>query len=298
MDQIHKYKWGFSVLHYKTIEMTIQCVESLQNLYKDDVHLVIVDNGSKDGTAEILNDRYAGGDVRVIVSDENLGFSKGNNIGYMYLKDIGCDFIVLLNNDVIAVQDNFIDRIETEYENGGFDILGPMILNGKLEIVHTYPQTPVHCTISSIYIGQVTCAVKWLLSFCGLDMKLAELISERQRGKKEIYATQRCENVQISGCCIIFSKSYINKFDGLNPAPFLYLEEEILFARAARNSMKIVYSPEIRIVHIGEVATTETVGDSKAKKRRFRYWNQFKSFFALKEEVAGVKKNHRSRRIL
>lgn len=286
----HKYKWGFSILHYKTLDMTIQCVKSLQDLYRD-IQLVIVDNGSNDGTAEILRDMFSDNNVHIIVSNENLGFSKGNNIGYTYLKKIGCDFIVLLNNDVIAIQSNFIDQIEGKYDNCRFDILGPQILNNQCEIVYAYPQIPVHCTIASIYIGQITCVIKWLLSFSGLDIKLAEMISKSQLKKKEVCATKRSENVQISGCCMIFSKSYINKFDGLNPAPFLYLEEEILFVRAMKNGMKIVYDPEIRIIHIGEVTMSQVMGYNSSRKRRFRYWNQFKSFFVLKEEVAEIKKD-------
>lgn len=282
----NRNKWGVVILHYKLLDMTIQCTDKLLEIGGTESFIVIVDNGSADGSEEKLRKQYSNKhNIHVISLKKNVGFSKGNNIGFMFLKKKKCDFIILLNNDAFLIQKDFFQRVETEYDRSKFDIFGPMILDAQYNIVNSYPQGIVHNTIISVRIGQTMCIIKWLLSFVNLDLKLAKCISEMQKRHNNLLPTQRCENVVISGCCIIFSKGYIEKFDGLNPRPFLYLEEELLFIRAMKNSLKIVYNPEAKIVHIGEAVTTKVVGSRESKIRRFRYRNQFKSFFALEAEL-------------
>lgn len=289
MKKISKYHWGIVVLHYKAVDVTIQCVDALADICGQETGIVVVDNGSCDHTDKKLSDRYGGRDnIHIIVSEKNLGFARGNNLGYMYLKGQGCDFIALLNNDVFIRQEEFFDRIEKEYQGSMFDILGPCILNGRRQITGTYPQRAVHLTVKSTYLGQIMCVAKWLLSFFGLDVMLGKYISEHQGAAAMLDPLQRYEDVQISGCCIVFSKGYIQSFDGLNPGSFLYLEEEILLAGARRHHLKIVYTPEARAVHIGEAATDREMKGKAAAKRRFRYRNQFKSFPVLRRELAGT----------
>lgn len=281
-----KYKWGVVILHYQTLELTRQCIDSVIET-DNNVNIVVVDNGSANGSGDIIKKEYEQYDnINIISSDKNIGFSRGNNLGYEFLKKSKCEFIVLLNNDTILRQKDFFRKIEADYEETKFDIMGPMVLDKYGNISTKYPQKMLHRSVKSIYIGQIMCLIKWLLSFLNADEKLADMLLNRQVGSSRLDVHERNEYVQISGCCIIFSQGYINKYDGLNPRPFLYLEEEILLAAAERNSLKMVYNPEIQIVHIGEGAT-ESVRKHDAARRRFRYINQFKSFKVLKSEIKG-----------
>lgn len=89
MDNISK-KFGFVVLHYLTVEMTKISVNQVLNYYQnDDIHVVIVDNGSPNKSGIALQNYYKDNSlVDVILSKENLGFARGNNIGYRYLKKL------------------------------------------------------------------------------------------------------------------------------------------------------------------------------------------------------------------
>ena len=289
------YQWGITILHYKTVEITRKCIEILEKVFTGNI--VIVDNGSNDGSGEKLRKEYSNvNHVHVILLEKNLGFSKGNNVGYMFLKRKGCDFIIMLNNDAFIFQKDFFKCIIKEYEKNRFDIMGPMILDAEQNVVNSYPQKPIHTTVASTYMGQAMCIIKWLLSFVGLDRKTEQIVLQKQQQQGNLQATQRYENVLISGCCLIFAKGYIDKFDGLNQSTFLYLEEEILFARAKKCNLKIVYCPEIKVIHIGEASTAKVLGNNKRKQRRFRYRNQFFSFFVLKKEIISSNKNKFYRR--
>lgn len=67
--------------------------------------LIVVDNGSHDGTGEWLADHAP--EAHVIALPRNLGFAGGNNVG---LRAANGDYLVLLNNDTIPAQD-FVERI-------------------------------------------------------------------------------------------------------------------------------------------------------------------------------------------
>lgn len=49
--------------------------------------------------------------------NDNLGFARGNNKGYRYAKNtLGCNYIIMLNNDTIIIQHDFLSIIRKEFE--------------------------------------------------------------------------------------------------------------------------------------------------------------------------------------
>jgi len=78
-------------------EDTIECLESLRRIDYPNFKVLLVDNASSDGSVEELRQRYP--DVELIVSDRNLGFAGGNNLGITRALESGADYLLLLNND-------------------------------------------------------------------------------------------------------------------------------------------------------------------------------------------------------
>ena len=75
-----------------------ECIDSLKEQTFRDFEIILVDNGSTDGSAEFAEKRY-GDFIRIIRNDKNLGFTGGNNVGIQASKG---EYIVLLNNDTWA----------------------------------------------------------------------------------------------------------------------------------------------------------------------------------------------------
>lgn len=91
----------------KNLPSVIKAIEN-HNLNDE---IIIVDNGSSDGSVEFLKKNYPY--VKIIELKENLGFGKACNIGVMESKN---DIVILLNNDVY-VSENFIAPLLKHFED-------------------------------------------------------------------------------------------------------------------------------------------------------------------------------------
>ncbi len=122
---------SFVILNYKAYREAMACADSVLALRGarepgGDVSIVIVDNGSKNGSARALRERYAGREnVAVVASEKNLGFARGNNLGISYARrHFDPDFVVAANSDILFLQEDFCERVEGAYERRPFAILG------------------------------------------------------------------------------------------------------------------------------------------------------------------------------
>ena len=99
-----KYKYAFLILNFNTYNETLNCVSSItESIKSSDYAIVVVDNGSPANIYSLLQKgliTYK--NVYLLRSEENLGFSKGNNIGYRYAcEKLKVDYILQINSDSI-----------------------------------------------------------------------------------------------------------------------------------------------------------------------------------------------------
>ncbi len=86
------------IVNWNGKEYLNDCLRSVFNQSYENFKVILVDNGSTDGSIEFVKKIYS--DVEIIPLDKNYGFAKGNNIGIeKALKDEKVQYIVLLNND-------------------------------------------------------------------------------------------------------------------------------------------------------------------------------------------------------
>jgi GT2 family glycosyltransferase len=98
-------KLGVVVLNWNGMDVTPRCLESILRSSSSPDQIVVVDNASTDGSADLIRGRYP--QVVLIVNDSNLGFAEGNNVGIRYLLERAFDLILLLNNDAVVDPDCF-----------------------------------------------------------------------------------------------------------------------------------------------------------------------------------------------
>ncbi len=272
----------FLILHYYCIEETIKCVESIKKIksYNNNIKIVIVDNGSKNNSKKVLEQKYSNNkNIILIFNEKNLGYAKGNNIGYRYIKNnYSPDFIIMTNNDVIFNDTEILKKIINDYKKYHFAVLGPQIIlkDGKIHNMRrTLPEK------KEIRITIFKKKILLLLTYLNLYAIIKVL---KKEDKKEITINNKTKNIILHGCCLIFSKEYINRFEGLNPKTFLYCEEELLFLRLKKNNLLSLYDNEINIIH-NEDSSTNHLYPDKRKKEIFFLKNYIKSNKILLKEL-------------
>ena len=96
------------VLNWNGKDLTIECLESLKQVNYSNFNILVVDNGSTDGSVELLKEKFP--EVSILVLEKNLGYAAGNNRGFDSLKPDQPKFVIFLNNDTI-VDENFIEPL-------------------------------------------------------------------------------------------------------------------------------------------------------------------------------------------
>lgn len=91
------------VLNFKGQEDTKECILSIQNSSYTNYEIVIVDNGSHDGSVPFFKETFP--NVTLLDTGMNLGYAGGNNVGIRYALENGADAILVLNNDTVLHRD-------------------------------------------------------------------------------------------------------------------------------------------------------------------------------------------------
>src|SRR5437870_3130873 len=91
------------VLSWNNRECTLECVDSLERARLDGATILVVDNGSTDGSAEAVRARFPR--VQVLALPENRGYAGGNNAGIAHALVRGAGAVLLLNNDTQVAAD-------------------------------------------------------------------------------------------------------------------------------------------------------------------------------------------------
>jgi GT2 family glycosyltransferase len=113
------------VLNWNGREDSKECLESLRLLTYERRKVLLVDNGSTDGSADMLREQFP--EAEILQTGRNLGYARGNNAGIGRALETGADFIVLLNNDTTAESDFVTKLVEEARGDETIGVIGPRI---------------------------------------------------------------------------------------------------------------------------------------------------------------------------
>ncbi|MFH0731794.1 MAG: glycosyltransferase family 2 protein [Candidatus Omnitrophota bacterium] len=122
------------ILNWNNKEDTRECILSLRGIDYENYNIVVVDNASTDNSVQFLKANFP--DTDMLINSENLGYAGGNNVGIRYALKEKCDFILLLNNDVVVSRDFLKILVNTAAPTENIGIAGPLIYYHKTQKIN------------------------------------------------------------------------------------------------------------------------------------------------------------------
>lgn len=203
----------------------------LRFLEGEPAHVIVVDNGSSDGSRQIVQEKFPG--VELICLDKNYGFCKAVNIGIAASKTT---YVILLNNDT-EVQAGFVRALEQPMERR------PEAFSGAAQMRSLHRPGLIDDA------GDYYCALGWAFAL-GKDKPI-----QGYQRKRRIFAA--------CGGAAIYRRKIFNEIGDLDENHFAYLEDIDLGYRARINGYVNLYVPEAVVYHAGS-------GFSGSRYNRFK----------------------------
>lgn len=221
------------ILNYNTKELILKCLKSiLDKKWQHKVEVIVVDNGSNDGSKEAVRKRYPF--VKLIPSRTNLGFAGGNNLG---LKKSRTKYCLLLNSDT-EVLDGALDKLVNFGRDRGFEICSCKLLNTDKSFQPNAGSLP-----SPFFV------FLWLSGIDDLSKKIGFNVSYQARDKG--YYLKDREVGWVSGTAMLIRSDIFKKIGFLDKKIFMYGEDVEYCMRANRSGFRVGWTNEAEIIHIG-----------------------------------------------
>ncbi|MBO8456651.1 MAG: glycosyltransferase family 2 protein [Spirochaetes bacterium] len=233
------------IVNYNTKDVIRKCLDSIyEHTHDIDFEVIVSDNGSTDGSIEMLKADYP--QVILIENNANLGFGVANNRGLDVAKG---KYIFYLNSDTIILNNAvkmFFDYWEKSPEKDQIGALGGVLLNENLEMMHSGAPFHSYKSFCKIQMKQMIFhTIKSILLFFNLSF-----LYERHRKKvpSKIFVKTGDTDGYITGADLFVLNNFYARFD---ENFFMYCEETDLELRLKENGLKriIIDGPKIQHLH-------------------------------------------------
>jgi len=277
------YKYVFLILNFNTFNETLNCIASIvDSVVSSDYAIVVVDNGSPLDVYHLLQEGIASyKNVFLLRSDQNLGFSRGNNIGYEYARmKLKAEYILQINSDTLIYQNDILIKLDKIYAETGAAVIGPDIFAVKQNI-HQNPQPTISYTRKQLLKNCINSLLHYFTNVIGIENFLIRINKRNIKIQSKVndlasdYKKEQI-NVTLHGSALFFTPKYIKKYSGMYDKTFLYREENILYYLLMENGDSTYYTPKLMITHL-EDASSDSLSNSEWKRRRFYYYHLFRS---------------------
>lgn len=218
---------------------TAACLDSCTTLSYPRFRIVVVDNGSSDGSEAILRQRYPA--LELLQTGANLGFAGGNNAGIRYALEQGAEYVWLLNNDTVVDPEALSALVSAAEADPKIGMVGSKIHCGD---------TPQLLWYAGAYLDP---ARPYLASHRGYR--------EEDRGQFE----ETAETGYITGCSLLARREMIEVVGLLDDGFFLYFEDTDWNARAKQAGWKVVYTSRSVVFH----KVSASIGGSESPRMRY-----------------------------
>ncbi len=235
-------KIGIIILNYNSYDDTVNCINSIFNFSnkKSFFKIYIVDNSSTDESENRLIKKYEDyNNISIILNLKNTGYAHGNNIGIKAALNDGCEYIFIINSDILFKNNAHEKLADFMNLNPLIGVVAPKILtkDGNIQ--------PGVIKKSDVFINVISNPILQTIF-----PRIAEKISESSCiNNYNSNLPFKC--FKVSGCAWMIRRSIFEKVGLLDENTFLYFEEDIYSHLLEENNISIWVYPEAEVVHLG-----------------------------------------------
>ena len=207
------------VLNWRQAQATLACLRDLRDSGHDNLRVLLVDNGSGDGSVEELRAEQG---AEVIALEANLGYCKAVNRGLAWAKAVGAEQVLLLNNDVRLPSGFLPPLVDVLAHAQGVAGVMPVVLGAD---------------------GRV-----WSE---GAEVRFGpNLVRLLRQGKAPSPRTEGPKAVGfLPGACALYRLADLEQVGWLDEEYFMYMEDAELGERLRALGKQLVCLPWVRVVH-------------------------------------------------
>jgi GT2 family glycosyltransferase len=221
------------IVSFNTRDVLRECLQSVLAAIGDlTVETIIVDNCSRDGSADMVRAEFPW--VHVVESKENLGFGRANNLAFESARG---RYVVLLNSDAFLCADTLslsLEKMESDPTVG--------LASGRLVGRDGVLQPSARMFPSPM---------RQFLVISGLADRFPRSRFFGQADRTWADPMEPAEVDWVPGAYSIIPAKILNEHGFFDPRFFLYYEEVDLCLRIKNAGYKVMYWPEIKVVHVG-----------------------------------------------
>ena len=274
------------IVNYKSSKLVIDCVNSIfEKTKKLSYEIIVVDNASNDDSIDNLKKEF-GDEIKLIQSEENLGFGKANNLG---VKSSCGKYIFMLNPDTILINNAIYILMNILERNKDIGSVGGNLYTIEMEPCPSYCRKFDDLNTERMYSS-------WM--YILFNKVVQKINSKRKNNNRALknnfnYSGKSLEVAYIFGADMMMRKSLFEQIGGFDPIYFMYAEEQDLSWRITNKGKKNISIPEAKIIHLegGTFKEINKFSDSQFKMRM----NGIMIYFNKRFGIDGVDKFYKYR---
>lgn len=226
------------IINYNTYNLVVNCISSIKHFTPNSIsyEIIIVDNNSTHIEVENLKTIPK---IKLILSDQNLGFGAGNNLG---VNNACGKFLLLLNSDTVFVEDClsvFISQYWKLQKNYKIGVLGVQLVDRNFQPVASYYSFP---KLRDVIFDRYRTFFKLLFNKIGIGKDSTLQIENQFTDGKVDY---------IIGADMFLMKSVYDSQNGFDERFFMYFEEADMQIGLAEKGYMHFFITNARIIHLG-----------------------------------------------
>jgi N-acetylglucosaminyl-diphospho-decaprenol L-rhamnosyltransferase len=244
------------IVSWNVREYLAKCLDSLGTI-GNEPEVIVVDSGSTDGTVDMLRSRYPG--VRLLPQAENIGFTRGNNIGLAAAQG---RYLMLLNPDTEIIDDTLRQMVVYLDAHPDVGVVGPHTLNSDGSHQSTRRRFPTFATA--------------LFESTWLQRLAPRRVLDRYY-VRDIRDTDTADVDWVQGSALMLRREVYAQIGGLDEKYIMFSEEMDWCKRAKLAGWRVVYLGGARIIHHGGKSTDQVVASRHIyfQQSKLRYFRKF-----------------------